>query len=149
MRTPIGYKFILGFIIVVAVAAFVPQFVDKADVAQWMRQPLSFLIAILIGLILGSILTRGITKRFNVLTDEARRISRGDLSHSRDFGGEKRFFEDETTDLEEAIKLMSTNLKGLVEHITDTVTNLSGAQAVLCDVVERGHNTSKDVIAGT
>jgi len=149
MRTPIGYKFILGFIVVVAVAAFVPQFVDKADVAQWMRQPLSFLIAILIGLILGSILTRGITKRFNLLTDEARRISRGDLSHSRDFGGEKRFFEDETTDLEEAIKLMSTNLKGLVEHITDTVSNLSDAQAVFSDVVERGHSTSKDVIAGT
>lgn len=149
MRTPIGYKFILGFIVVVAVAAFVPHFVDKADVAQWLREPLSFLIAILIGLILGSILTRGITKRFNVLTDEARRISNGDLSHSRDFGGEKRFFEDETTDLEEAIKLMSTNLKGLVEHITDTVTNLSDAQGVLSDVVERGHSTSKDVIAGT
>ncbi len=149
MRTPIGYKFILGFIAVVAVAAFVPYFVEQADVAEWMRQPLSFLCAILIGLILGSILTRGLTKRFNLLTDEARRISRGDLSQSHDFGGQKRFFEDETTDLEEAIKLMSTNLKGLVEHIKDTVTNLSDAQSVFSDVVARGHNTSKDVISGT
>ena len=66
MRTPIGYKFILGFIVVVAVAAFVPNFVERADVAEWLRQPLSFLIAILIGLILGSILTRGLTKRFNL-----------------------------------------------------------------------------------
>jgi len=149
MRTPIGYKFILGFIAVVAVAAFVPYFVEMADVAEWLRQPLSFLCAILIGLILGSILTRGLTRRFNLISDEARRISRGDLSKSRDFGDGQRFFEDETTDLEEAIKLMSTNLRGLVEHITDTVTNLSEAQSVFSDVVTRGHTTSKDVISGT
>jgi len=149
MRTPIGYKFILGFIVVVAVAAFVPNIVARADVAEWMRQPLSFLCAILIGLILGSILTRGLTRRFNLLTEEARRISAGDLSLRRALGNDKIFFEDETTDLEEAIKLMSTNLKGLVEHITDTVTNLSDAQSVLSDIVERGHKTSKDVIAGT
>ncbi len=149
MRTPIGYKFILGFIVVVAVAAFVPSFVEKADVAEWMRQPLSFLIAILIGLILGSILTRRLTSRFNLLTSEARRISMGDLSRGLALGQEKTFFEDETTDLEEAIQLMSKNLKGLVVHIKETVENLGEAQSVLSDVVERGHSTSKEVIAGT
>ncbi len=149
MRTPIGYKFILGFIVVVAVAAFVPTFVEKVDVAEWMRQPLSFLIAILIGLILGSILTRGLTKRFNLLTSEAGRISRGDLSRNPALGSSKRFFEDETTDLEEALLLMSKNLKDLVVHIKETADNLGEAQSVLSDVVERGHDTSKDVIAGT
>ncbi|MFQ5354028.1 MAG: methyl-accepting chemotaxis protein [Thermodesulfobacteriota bacterium] len=149
MRIPIGNKFILGFIAVVAAAAFVPYFVERADVAEWQRQPLSFLFAILIGLILGSILTKSLTRRFNRLTSEARRISRGDLSESWHPAADKNFFQDETTDLEEAIMLMSQNLKGLVEHIKETVTNLSEAQTVFGGIVERGHSTSKDVISGT
>ncbi len=149
MRIQIGYKFILGFIAVVAAAAFVPYFVERADVAEWLRQPLSFLFAILIGLILGSILTRSITRQFNRLTSEARKISRGDLSLDWDPEKNKKFFQDETTDLEEAVMLMSKNLKDLVVHIKDTVKNLSEAQSIFSDVVERGENTSRDVITGT
>ncbi|MFQ5480748.1 MAG: methyl-accepting chemotaxis protein [Thermodesulfobacteriota bacterium] len=149
MRIPIGYKFILGFIAVVAAAAFVPSFVERADVAEWLREPLSFLFAILIGLILGSLLTKGLTRQFNRLTSEARRISGGDLSGSWDDNESNKFFQDETTDLAEAIKLMSKNLTELVVHTKETVTNLSEAQNVFSDVVKRGHNTAKDVIAGT
>ncbi len=149
MRIPIGYKFILGFIAVVAAAAFVPSFVERADVAEWLSEPLSFLFAILIGLILGSILTKGLTKQFNRLTSEARRISNGDLSRPHTDDENEKFFQDETTDLGRAIRLMSENLKELVVHTKETVTNLSEAQAAFSGIVERGESTSKDVIAGT
>ena len=61
-RVPIGYKFILGFIAVVAAVAFVPDIIDGTGVVEWLRQPLSFLTAIVIGLVLGSEFVR---KRLN------------------------------------------------------------------------------------
>jgi methyl-accepting chemotaxis protein len=73
VRVPIGYKFILGFIAVVAAAAFVPKLVAVTEVTEWLREPLSFLTAILIGLILGSIFTRTFTKHFGLLTAMATR----------------------------------------------------------------------------
>lgn len=80
MRVPIGYKFILGFIAVVAAAAFVPGIVDKFDLPEWLREPVSFLTAIVIGLLIGSFFTKSFTRRLNTLTEAARRISQGDLT---------------------------------------------------------------------
>src|SRR3990172_5796152 len=68
IKVPVGYKFILGFIVVVAAAAFVPNLVEMLDVAEWLKQPLSFLVAILIGLILGSVFTRSFSRHINRLT---------------------------------------------------------------------------------
>ena len=82
IKVPIGYKFILGFIAVVASAAFVPDLVDKTDVAEWLKEPLSFLTAIVVGLILGSIFTSNFTRNFNNLTTTAKKISIGDLTGS-------------------------------------------------------------------
>lgn len=149
MKTPIGYKFILGFIAVVAVAAFVPGFIEKTGVTEWLKQPLSFLTAILIGLILGSVFTKGFTRQFNLLTEAARRISVGDLSDSGGLADNTSFFRDETVDLAEAIELMSKNLRGLVEHIKETAENLNGAQEMFNAITAKGHATSKDVISGT
>ncbi|GMR04159.1 MAG: methyl-accepting chemotaxis protein [Thermodesulfobacteriota bacterium] len=149
MKTPIGYKFILGFIAVVAVAAFVPGFIAKTGVTEWMRQPLSFLTAILIGLILGSVFTKGFTRQFNLLTDTARRISSGDLSNSSGLTDNSSFFRDETADLAEAIELMSNNLRGLVVHIKETADKLSESQEVFNTAISKGQASSKEVISGT
>lgn len=146
-KIPIGYKFIIGFIVVVAAAAFVPHLIDQIDVVEWLKQPLSFLTAIVIGLILGSVFARNFTRHFNLLTNMAQRISKGDLTDTSVL--QPKMFKDETNDLEEAISLMSQNLRVLVEHIRDTVTNLSEAQEMFSAVVTKGHATSKDVISGT
>jgi methyl-accepting chemotaxis protein len=149
LTIPIGYKFILGFIAVVAVAAFVPNIIDKTDVAEWLKQPLSFLTAIVIGLILGSIFTRGFTKHFGIINGIAQRISRGDLRESDEPDTTQRLFPDETSELEGSIQLMSDNLRGLVERIQDTVTRLGYADRAFTAVVNKGHETSKEVISGT
>ncbi|HXI10423.1 MAG TPA: methyl-accepting chemotaxis protein [Thermodesulfobacteriota bacterium] len=146
-KIPIGYKFILGFIVVVAAAAFVPYVIDLFDVVEWLKQPLSFLTAIVIGLILGSVFTRTFTRNFEMLTNMAQRISKGDLAVVN--GLKPRLFKDETSDLEEAIILMSRNLRVLVEHIKETVANLGEAQEMFSAVVTKGHASSKDVISGT
>jgi methyl-accepting chemotaxis protein len=149
IRVPIGYKFILGFITVVASAAFVPKLVDRIDVVDWVREPLSILTAILIGLVLGTIFTRSFTKHFGRLTGTAQKISRGELAHSGLTGASSRIIIDEATDLEEALKLMVTNLKELVGHIKDAASDLSESQETLNDLLSKGSESSRDVINGT
>lgn len=147
-NVPIGYKFIFGFIAVVAAAAFVPSVIDKTEVAEWLKQPLGFLTAIVIGLILGTTFTRSLTKHFGFLSVMAQRISSGDLRET-ERPPSKRFFDDETTDLEESVKVMRSNLRGLVEHLRSTVDNLAHAQEAFSSIVNKGHETGQEVISGT
>jgi len=149
IRIPIGYKFILGFIAVVAAAAFIPDIIDKFDVVEWLRQPLSFLAAIVIGLVLGSFFTKSFTRQFSLLTGLAQKISKGDLTNADELQQDAKLFKDEMADLEEALSLMAINLKGLVERISETVANLAEAQGMFSSVVTKGHETSKEVISGS
>lgn len=150
MRVQIGYKFILGFIAVVAAAAFVPDLIEKTNVAEWLQKPLSFLTAMLLGLILGSIFTRSLTRHFSLLTSATRRISQGELREAGELDVlSRKLFKDEITDLEEAISMMSRSLRALVEHIRDTVARLTEAQTAFGEVVAKGQETSREVIEGT
>lgn len=149
IKVPIGYKFILGFIAVVAAAAFVPDFIAQTEIPEWLYKPLSFLTAILIGLILGSFFTKKFTTRFNILTGAAQRISRGDLATIEGLNSEAQKFKDETSDLEEAISEMSKSLRTLVEHVQTAVGNLAEAQETFGAIVSKNQSTSKDVITGT
>src|SRR3989337_3062204 len=117
IRVQIGYKFIIGFIMVVSTAAFAPRFVNALDIAEWMKEPLSFLIAILIGLILGSILTRTITKGFRQLTTIANDISSGDLTRPDNIGMNGKILEDESTELAAALNVMLKNHKAFVNQL--------------------------------
>ncbi len=150
MRVQIGYKFILGFIAVVAAAAFVPGLIEKTEVAEWLQKPLSFLTAILLGLILGAIFTRSLTRHFSLLTSTTRRISQGELREAGELNIlSRKLFKDETTDLEEAISMMSRSLRALVEHIRDAVAKLTEAQTAFGEVVAKGQETSREVIEGS
>ncbi|MCR4286423.1 MAG: methyl-accepting chemotaxis protein, partial [Deltaproteobacteria bacterium] len=148
MRVPIGYKFILGFIAVVAAAAFAPGIVDKFDLPEWLREPVSFLTAIVIGLLIGSFFTKSFTRRLNNLTEAARRISEGDLTAMTGHDADVQWFIDETSDLKDAVQLMSENLRALVEHMQDAVGNLALSHEAYGSVVIKGQASSKDVIAG-
>jgi methyl-accepting chemotaxis protein len=149
IKVSIGNKFILGFIAVVAVAAFIPGLIEKSGVVVWVRQPLSFLSAIVIGLILGALFTRSFTRHFNHIIDTARRISIGDLTRCASAREKPPLFADETVDLELAVVSMNESLRSLVEQINKTVDNLGEAQQSISTVVAKGHETSKAVISGT
>ncbi len=149
IKVQIGYKFIIGFILVVSTAAFAPRFVEALDIAVWMKEPLAFLMAILIGLILGSILTRTITKDFRRLTTIANDISSGDLTRPDNIGMNGKILEDESTELAAALNVMLKNLKGLVNHIKDAAGNLFEAAETLNTLVTKGHKTTEDISTGT
>lgn len=149
MRITLGYKFIFGFLAVVASVAFVPGLVEGTAVPEWLKLPITVLTAMLIGLILGSIFTRSFTKRFANLTKITKQISLGDLNFAGDYATKRGLFTDEVTDLEESLLVVVKNLRTLVTHLKDTIGKLADAQKSLDSIISKGHESSGEVVAGT
>jgi methyl-accepting chemotaxis protein len=123
MHIPIGHKFILGFIVVVAAVAFSPRLVEFLGYSTEISSILGYAVAMTIGLILGWVFSKGFTANISRLTDAAESISRGDLS--RDVVVFESRAPDETHDLANLINLMLQNLRDLVGHIKKTSRQLS------------------------
>lgn len=123
MRIPIGYKFIIGFVVVVAAVAFSPQLVGLLGYSAEISSILGYVVALTIGLILGWLFSKSFTANIERLTDSAESISRGDLT------GEVKIrpsrIPDETHELAALINLMLQSLRELVRHIKRTSTQLT------------------------
>jgi methyl-accepting chemotaxis protein len=123
MRIPIGYKFIIGFVVVVAVVAFSPKLVEALGYSAEMSGLLAVAVALTFGLILGWFFSKGFTVNISRLAESAESISRGDLT--RDVTIQPSTFPDETHELGGLINLMVQNLRDLVGHIKKTSGQLS------------------------
>lgn len=123
MRIPIGYKFTIGFVVVVAVVAFSPRLVQLLGYSSEISVILGYVVALTIGLILGRFFSKGFTANFGILTDSAESISRGDLT--RDVTIRPSPFPDESHELATLINLMLQNLRDLVRHIKRTSGQLT------------------------
>lgn len=123
MRIPIGHKFILGFIVVVAAVAFSPRLVVLLGYSAELSEVLGYALALTIGLILGWLFSKGFTANIGILTDSAESISRGDLT--RDVAIRSSRIPDESHELAHLINLMLQNLRELVRHIKKTSSQLT------------------------
>jgi len=123
MRIPIGYKFIIGFVVVVAAVAFSPQLVGLLGYSPEISSILGYVVALTIGLILGWLFSKGFTANIGILTDSAESISRGDLT--RDVAIRPSRIPDESHELAGLINLMLQNLRELVRHIKQTSGQLT------------------------
>ncbi len=144
MRVELGYKFIFGFIVVVAVVAFTPVAINRIISDEWLWEPLSFLIAITIGLILATIVSRGLTKRFRQISDLANSIGVGDLTGTIDLSKGKVFF-DETSDLAFSLNQMQLNLKELITHIKNASHDIIDASTDMENLLKRVDKTSSEI----
>jgi methyl-accepting chemotaxis protein len=146
MYIPIGYKFILGFVVVVAAVAFCPQLVGLLGYSAEISSVLGYVVAMTIGLILGWLFSKGFTANISRLTDSAESISRGDLS--RDVTLRLSRFPDESHELATLINLMLQSLRDLVSHIKKTSVQLTNsAHEINSTALEI--NTSTEEIALT
>lgn len=123
MRIPIGYKFIIGFVVVVAAVAFSPKLVGWLGYSAEFSGVLGYAVALTIGLILGWLFSKSFTANIEKLTGSAESISRGDLT--RDVIISPSRIPDETHELAALINLMLQNLRELVRHIKKTSGQLS------------------------
>lgn len=129
MYIQIGYKFILGFLAVVAAVAFVPAWVGLLDYSPEITNVLSYVVALTIGLILGSFFSKSFTKNISLLRGATESISQGDLSRDLDFPPTR--FPDETHSMAVSINAMLESLRRLVRQIRETAERVSESSRTL------------------
>ena len=129
MYIQIGYKFILGFLAVVAAVAFVPSGVQLLQYSPELTSVLSYVVALTIGLILGSFFSKSFTKNISLLTGATEAISQGDLSRDLEFPATR--FPDETHSMALSINTMLENLRTLVRQIRETSERVSESSRTL------------------
>jgi len=124
-RTPLGYKFILGFIAVVAVEAFAPSFVALLGYSAEETRLLSVVIALTVGLVMGWFFSRKFSQNISRLSEATREVSQGDLSCDIELPATR--VPDETHELAAAVNQMVHSLRELVGHIRNGSQKLSTA----------------------
>ena len=112
MRVEISYKFVVGFIFVVASVVLLNLLVPKMEIPEWTHQWITVFGALLVGLIFGWLFSKAFTANIKILTEGAERLSEGDLS--RKVRLRKGMFSDETEDLAGSLNLVVDSLRNLV-----------------------------------
>ncbi len=143
MRIPIGYKFILGFIVVVAAVAFSPNLVGFLGYSPEISNILGYAVALTVGLILGWAFSNRFTANIDKLMDAAESISKGDLT--RDVIIAPSRIPDETHDLANLINLMLRNLRDLIGHIKTTSLQLTESAREISTTALEISSTTEEV----
>jgi methyl-accepting chemotaxis protein len=126
MRVEITYKFVMGFIIVIASIVLLNYLVPAmALVPAYLEQTLTTVCAILVGLVLGWFFSKAFTANILVLKGAAERISEGDLSRSVCLPN--NLLPDETAELAETLNRVMVNLRELVGYIRNSSGQVSDA----------------------
>lgn len=115
MRIEISYKFIAGFLLVVASVVLMGMLVPLLGVQEEFQQLVTIASAIVIGLTLGIAFSRAFTANIQEVNEGAYRLSRGDLTANITL--RKPLFADETVDLAVALNAVAHGLRELVTHI--------------------------------
>ncbi|HTG82833.1 MAG TPA: methyl-accepting chemotaxis protein [Geobacteraceae bacterium] len=143
MYVPIGYKFILGFVVVVAAVAFFPFGVKLLGYSPEMANLLTYGIAMTFGLILGWIFSKSFTKNISLLTSSTEAISRGDLT--RDIVLKKSHLPDETHDMAVSINRMVESLREIVAHIREIARKVAESSRVLSSSALEVNSSGEEV----
>ena len=123
MRVEISYKFVIGFIVVVASVVLLNLLVPQMDIPEWTYQWITIVGALLVGLIFGWVFSKAFTANFRILNEAAERLSDGDLS--RKVKLRKGVFSDETEDLANSLNLVVASLRNLVGQIRVSSVNVN------------------------
>lgn len=145
MRVEITYKFVMGFIIVVASIVALNYLVPAAAlVPHYMEQTLSTACALLVGLLLGWIFSKAFTANILVLKSAAERISDGDLSQAVYLPN--NLFPDETAELADSLNRVTSNLRELVGYIRTSSSKVAeeaqGLSAMSQEVTASAHEVT-------
>lgn len=129
MYIQIGYKFILGFLAVVATVIFVPSWIGRVDLPLELTSALSYVVALSVGLLLGAFFSKSFTKNISLLRGATEAISQGNLSTNLDFPTTR--FPDETHSMASSINTMLDSLRTLVRQIRETAETVSESSRTL------------------
>ncbi len=145
MRVEISYKFIVGFLIVIAAVVVVSLTVPYWPVPSWLRQPLTIGCALLVGLVVGALFSRAFAKNIRALTEAGDRLGQGDLSQDVQVSN---LFCDETDDIALAMNRVQASLRELVGEIRGFASQVTEASMSL-SVTAQEMTASSHEVAGT
>lgn len=144
MRIPLGYKFILGFIVVVAAAAFSPGLMQSLQLPIELSGVMGYVIAITLGLILGWLFSKGVTRNIGLLRNATEAISKGDLV--KDVKLKASRFPDETNEMAISVNSMLQSLRSLVHQIREASERVSASARTLYSSSQGVHSSTKEVV---
>ena len=144
MHISIGYKFIMGFIVVVAAVAFVPKGVAMLGYSPEITSILTYVVAMTLGLILGWLFSRSFTRNITMLRTSTEAISNGDLTCSLDIKESR--FPDETHDMALSISTMLKSLQTLVRHIRETSEKVAESANTLSSSALEVNASTEEVV---
>lgn len=126
MRIDISYKFIMGFILVVASNVLLNLLVPSLGLGDiYLQQYVIVGGAITSGLVLGLIFSKAFTANIRRVREGADRLSRGDLTQEVQL--RKPLFPDETVDLADSLNEVTTSLRELVGAIRSSAARVTTA----------------------
>src|SRR3990172_9868656 len=143
MRVELGYKFIIGFIVIIGSVGLVPYLIGFLQMEGWINQFISTLAAIVVGLTIVTIMAREVSRDFKRLASSAEQISNGDLTSKMDLS--YKSFPDETADLAEALNKMTSNLQELVGHIQEVSDKVSDSAQGLSATAEEMNASTEEI----
>lgn len=143
MRVELGYKFIVGFIVVIGLTVLVPYGVSYLELPDWARGVIPPLAAIAVGLTIGSLFSRRLTRSVGELLRSTRAIAEGDLRQAVDLG--RRPAPDELDDLAAAVNGMLTNLRQMVAQVLRTSPDVASAAQNLSATAEEINVRSEEI----
>ncbi|MCW9048921.1 MAG: methyl-accepting chemotaxis protein [Deltaproteobacteria bacterium] len=143
MRVEISYKFVIGFIVVVASVVLLNLVVPKMQIPEWTHQWITIVGALLVGLVFGWLFSKAFTANIKILTEGAERLSDGDLS--RKVRLRKGMFADETEDLSNSLNLVVDSLRNLVGQIRTSSVNVTDSSLALATTAEEMTATAHEV----
>jgi len=147
MRIDTGYKFTIGFIMVIGAVALVPYLTKLINLPQGLEEIVATLVAIVVGLSIGLYISKTFTRNFQELTSAAETISGGNLKPRAILTG-KTLFEDETIDLEASLKKIISSLRELVILIQQNSSTVTVSAQSLADTAAE-MNLSTEEISST
>lgn len=147
MRIEIGYKFIWGFILVVAVAGLLPYGVNYLGVPEWIQGVVTLTAAMTVGLFTGRLFSKKLAKTIGALLTATTNIANGDLRHVVDLG--KRSTTDEFDDLSASINKMLANLRQMVAHILNSSAAVASSAQNLSATAEEINASSEEISVTT
>lgn len=143
MRIEIGYKFIVGFIVVIALTVFVPYGATALHLPDWARGIIPPLAAIAAGLSIGSLFSKRLSRSLGGLLGTTRAIAGGDLRQAVDLG--RRPVTDEFDDLAAAVNAMLTSLRQMVAQVLRTSGEVASSAQNLSATAEEINASSEEI----
>lgn len=145
MRMEMRYKLILSFLVIISVVVFVPFVFDLLGVKGGWSEFGSTSAAIAAGLTLGSFFATSITREIREMRDIATAVSEGDLTV--DLSPRRKNFEDELSDLREALRVMVQRLSLLVKSLKASSEDVHESAQTLSATAEEMNASTEEIAA--